>query len=205
MAAAAPVAVRMPLAPEDAARADFYALLARLLGNGPDGALLAQLAAARPLPAGTPLAPAWQALVDASSVMDADAGLLEYERLFAGLGKAPVSIYAGSYSGAHAVGHPRVRIQADLAAAGLEHRVTTEPEDHFATLFDAMRILVGGTAQRPPAALERQRAFFDSHVRASAPRLFAALGKAHEANYYRKVAALGAAFIAVEGEAFQLE
>ena len=46
MAAAAPVAVRMPLAPEEAARADFYALLGRLFASGPDRALLAQLAAA---------------------------------------------------------------------------------------------------------------------------------------------------------------
>ena len=205
MAAAAPVALRMPLAPEEAARGDFYALIARLLARGPDAALLTQLGAAPPIPGDTPLAKAWQALVDASRAMDAEAASEEYDDLFSAPGKAPVSIYAGYYSGASAVAHPRVRIQQDLAAAGLEHRVTTEPEDHFAAIFDALRVLVGGTPQRAPATIARQREFFDAHVRPSAAKFFAALAGAKQANYYRRVAAFGAAFVAVEGEAFQLD
>lgn len=205
MAAAAPVALRMPLAPEEAARSDFYALLARLFANAPDATLLAQLGAARTIPGDTPLAKSWQALVEASGAMDADAAGEEYESLFASVGVAPVSIYAGFYSGASAVSHPRVRIQEDLAAVGLEHRVTTEPEDHFAALFEAMRALVGGTGNRAPATIERQRNFFDAHVRPSAPKFFAALAKAKQGNYYRRVAAFGAAFVAVEGEAFLLD
>ena len=205
MAAAAPVALRMPIAPEEAARADFYALFARLFANGPDAALIAQLAAARPIPGETPLAKSWQALVDASGAMDADAAREEYDALFATLGKAPVSIYAGHYTGASAVAHPRVRIQEDLAAAGLEHRSTTEPEDHFAAVFEAMRALVGGTPNRAPATIARQREFFDMHVRPSAQKFFGALAKAKQANYYRRVAAFGAAFVAIEGEAFLLD
>ena len=38
-----------PLAPEDQARADFYALLARLYADPPDAALLAAIARAAPL------------------------------------------------------------------------------------------------------------------------------------------------------------
>lgn len=208
VAAAAPVAVHRPLPPEEAARADFYALLSRLFHDAPDGALLATLAAAPSLPpeGDAQLAAAWRNLVDASSVMDADAAREEYEDLFAGVGKARVSIYSGFYTGAASADHPRVKIQDDLAALGLgrpDH--VTEPEDHFAGLFDVMRVLVAGGAGRSPASLAEQRRFFAAHVEPGAARFCKAVGSAPEANYYRHVAALGAAFMALESESFQLD
>jgi TorA maturation chaperone TorD len=116
-----------------------------------------------------------------------------------------VSIYAGFYSGAPAVDHPRVRIQADLAQLGLAPQVATEPEDHFGVIFDAMRVLVAGGAGRGPAPLAEQRRFFERHLRPGAARFLAAVGAAKEANYYRRVAALAAAFVALETESFQLD
>ncbi|HSS28896.1 MAG TPA: molecular chaperone TorD family protein, partial [Usitatibacter sp.] len=144
------IRVERPLAAEEAARGDFYALLARFFGSAPDGELLASLAAAGPLPEGShaDLARAWRDLTAAASAMDGPAADEEYDVLFGGMGKAAVSIYAGAYSGATAVEHPRVRIQRDLAAAGLAHHAPTEPEDHFAALFDAMRVLATGGAGR---------------------------------------------------------
>src|ERR1700694_4760452 len=99
------------LPPEEAARGDFYALLARMLHTAPDGALLANLAAAPPIPfeGDAELAKAWQDLVNASSAMDAEAAADEFEALFFGVGKAAVSVYAGFYGGAPAADHPRVR------------------------------------------------------------------------------------------------
>jgi len=205
MAAVAPVAMHRALAAEEAARADFYALLARLLGSAPDGALLQMIAHAGPLAGHSELALAWRTLVDASSAMDENAAGDEYQALFGGLGKSPVSIYAGHYSGAVAVGHPRIRVQRDLEALGLAHRSTTQPEDHIAALFDAMRVLAAGGAGRGPAKLEEQRRFFDAHVKPAAGKFFATLAGAKEANYYRRVAALGAAFLAIEVESFQLD
>jgi len=144
-AATAPVAVHRALPAEEAARAHFYALLARLVVAPPDGALLHAIAQAEPLAGPGELASAWQALVDASSVMDADAAAEEHEALFATLGKADVPLYAGYYSGATAVDHPRVRIRADLVALGLAPRPdSTEPEDHLGGLFEAMRVLIAG-------------------------------------------------------------
>jgi TorA maturation chaperone TorD len=207
-AVAAPVAMRRAAAPEDAARANFYALLARLCAAAPDQALLAALANAEPLPAdGDPaLARAWRNLVDASSVMDADAAAEEYEQLFCGVGKAEISIYSGFYSGAPSIDHPRVRLQADLAAFGLAHRdEVTEPEDHFAGLFEAMRVLAAGGLGREPAALTDQKRFFTAHLEPSAAKFFAAIGSSPKANYYRNVAALGAAFVALESASFQLD
>ena len=207
-AVAAPIAVRRPLPPEDAARGNFYALLARLLHSGPDGALLGSLANAGPLAADgdAALARAWQGLVDASSAMDADAAAEEYEQLFVGMGKAPVSIYAGFYGGAPAIDHPRVRIQQDLAALGLGRPASvTEPEDHFAGLLDVMRVLVAGGAGRDPAPLAEQRRFYEAHLKPGIGRFYAQLRTADAANYYRHVAALGAAFNDLESESFQLD
>lgn len=207
-AAAAKVEVQRRLPAEEAARGDFYALIARLLHNGPDGALLARLAEADPIPAdGDPaLAKAWQGLVDASAAMDADAATEEYERLFVGVGKARVSLYAGYYSGALSIDHPRVRLQAHLARLGLaRNEAANEPEDHFAALFDVMRVLVAGGAGRFAAPVEEQRLFFEVHVKPGAAKFLTALEKAPEANYYRRVAAFAAAFLALEIEAFNLD
>lgn len=208
MEAVAQVALHRALPPEEAARGDFYALLARLLASGPDAALLRSIAGAQPMPVegDATLAKAWQDLIDASSVMDPDAAMDEYDALFAGVGKSAVSIYAGFYSGAMAIDHPRVRIQADLAALGLtRRRNTTEPEDHFAGLFEVMRVLVAGGAGRSSATVAEQRRFFETHLQPGVGKFFAALGSAKDANYYRKVAGFGAAFMALESESFLLD
>ncbi len=205
---AAPVAIHRALPPEEAARGDFYALLARLFHDAPDAALLATIAAADPIPAegDAALAKAWQDLVHASSAVDVDAAHEEYEGLFIGMGKSPVSLYAGFYSGAPSIDHPRVRIQKDLAALGLARPDSvTEPEDHYAGLFDVMRVLVAGGAGRSPAALAEQRRFYDAHLLPGATRFFAAVGRAPGANYYRHVAAVGAAFTTLETESFTLD
>ena len=207
--AAIPVsAVHRAAAPEDVARGDFYALLARLVHAAPDGALLANLAAAEAIPAeGDPaLAQAWQGLIHASSAMDADAAHEEFEALFEGVGKSEVSCYAGFYGGAPAIDHPRVRIQADLAALKLARpEAIAEPEDHYAALLDVMRVLAAGGAGRGPAPLAEQKRFFQAHIEPGLAKFFAAVGRAPRANYYRHVAAVGAAFAALETESFQLD
>ena len=204
-AVAAPVTLHRPLPPEEAARADFYALLGRLLQSPPDGALLAQLARAPAIEGDSELARAWRGLVQASGAMDADAAAFEHESLFAGFGKAKVSIYAGFYARGTTPEHPRVRILRDLAELGLAPACPTEPEDHFAALFEAMRVLVAGGAGRDPAPLEVQKRFHETHLAAAWPRFAQALAAAEDANYYRHVAALAAAFAALEAESFKLE
>ncbi len=205
-ALAAPIALHRPLPAEEAARGDFYALLARFFVAPPDAAFLRNLASAPLVEGPGALGDAWRALVEASSAMDADAAAEEYEALFAGVGKARVSLYAGHYSGAAAIDHPRVRIQADLAVLGLgRHDSVTEPEDHFAGLFEAMRVLVAGGAGRSPATLAEQRRFFEAHVEPGGARFCAAVCRVAESNYYRTVGAFAAAFLALESESFQLD
>jgi len=210
MSVAAPARVQMhrPLAPEDQARADFYALLARLLRGAADDALLASIAASGEFPSdGDPaLARSWNALVSAASVMDADAATEEYQRVFEGMGAAEVSIYSAFYIGATAVDHPRVKLLGDLAELGLARRETVvEPDDHWAALLDVMRVLVAGGAGRSPAAVAEQRRFYQSHLAPGLAAFFKATQDAPSANFYRKVADLGLAFEALETEAFHLD
>lgn len=207
-AVASPVSVHRPIAPEEAARGDFYALLARLFRDPPDAQLLALIAAAPQLPAdgNALLAAAWRDLTSASSAMDPDAAAEEYEVLFVGMGKSEVSIYAGFYAGAPAIDHPRVRLQRDLAELGLAPRAqVSEPEDHFAGLFEAMRVLAAGGAGREPAPVAEQKRFFEAHLKPAAPRFLESVGRSAKANYYRVVAAFAAAFVSLEAESFQLD
>ena len=204
-AAVAPVSTERMLAPEEAARGDFYALLAGLFVTSPSQSFLAQLAAAGPLEGDPVLARAWQGLVDASKAMDADAAAYEYDEIFAAVGKAPVSIYAGYYLGAPAIDHPRVRLQAALAELGLARPArVSEPEDHIGGLFEVMRVLVAGAPGRKPAPLAEQKRFFETYLERAAAGFFAALAVAPQANYYRHAAAVGAAFMALESQSFLL-
>jgi TorA maturation chaperone TorD len=204
-AAVAPVSVARLLPPEEAARGDFYALLAALLVRAPSAGLLANLAAAAPIEGDPALARAWRGLVEASSAMDADAAAMEHEELFAAVGKAPVSIYAGHYVGAPAIDHPRVRLQAVLAELGLSRAErVSEPEDHIGALLEVMRVLVAGAPGRQPAPLSEQKRFYQGYVEAAATAFFKALAEAPQANYYRHAAAVGAAFMALESQSFSL-
>ena len=206
--AAARVELHRPLPPEEAARGDFYALLGRLAYSAPDQALLSALANAEPIPPSGDgeLSRAWEALSRASSAMDTDAAAEEYEALFIGMGKAPVSLYAGYYIGAPAADHPRVRLRADLAAFGLGWREeNTEPEDHLAALFEVMRVLVAGGRGRDPAPIAEQKRFFEAFLAVGAREFFLAMARAEKANYYRRVAGLGLAFLAIEAESFELD
>lgn len=200
--------VSRPLPVEEQGRANVYALLGRLLAAAPDAALLKAISGAGGvLDEGDPtLALAWTNLAAASSVMDPEAVREEYGTLFEGVGSAQVSIYSAFYVPALAIDHPRVRIHGDLAALGLAPREhATEPEDHWAGLFEVMRVLVAGGAGRGPAPLAAQREFFQSHLEPGAAKFFRAVQAAPAANYYRTVAALGLAFVALETESFHLD
>ena len=115
--------VRGP-APEDSARADIYALLARLLYAGPDAAVLAAIAAADHLAAQseTPFPLAWRDLQRASVVADAVAVADEYTRLFVGVGRAPVSIYASHYLTENFKELTLVHLRQELDRLGLARR-----------------------------------------------------------------------------------
>ncbi len=202
------------LAPEDQARADFYALLGRLFADAPDAALLAAIAAAPPLAAVTddPDAPppclpaAWDALRAASAAMTAEAAADEYNDLFVGVGKCEVNLHGSHWIAGFMLEKPLVELRATLAELGLAARAASPVlEDHLAALCETMRTLIAGQGGRPPSALAVQRAFFDRHI---APWVFAccdAISESPVANYYRRVAELMHCFVAVERDSFAID
>ena len=211
----APLVLQRRLEPEDQARADFYALLARLFTDAPDAALLSGIAHAAALSptassaattdVATDLAAAWDGLRAASAAMDAEAASAEFQALYIGVGRSEVSLYASHYLGPQS-GRPLAEIRRALAELGLVRRPdSSEFEDHLAVLLETMRMLVAGDAERPPAEITRQRAFFQSHLAPWASDCCAATMQSPVANYYRHVAQFARCFLALERDSLAMD
>lgn len=85
------------LAPEDQARANFYGLISRLFYAPPDAALLAALGSADELEAEDEvLARSWRELCQAAAGTDAETLRDEYDSVFVGTGKAPITLYTSA-------------------------------------------------------------------------------------------------------------
>jgi TorA maturation chaperone TorD len=195
------------LEPEDQARADFYALLARLYAAGPDAPLLAAIAAAPPLDAaavasdddgsGSQLAAAWDRLRAASAAMDPDAATQEY---------VDVYLHGSHWLTGFMMEKPLAELRADLAALGLARRPeVTMLEDHLSALCETMRILIGGQGERRPAPVPEQRRFFEARIAPWANDCCAAIENCPLANYYRRVAEFTRFFMAIERDALAME
>ncbi len=210
----ASVTLHHRLLPEDQARAEFYALLARLFADAPDPSLLAALAGAPPLATSTHnvdggsadgLASTWDALRAASAAMDPEAARDEFQALFVGVGRSEVSLYASHYLGPQS-GRPLAEIRASLAALGLARRPeSSEFEDHLALVLETMRMLVAGEGERRPTTVDVQREFFERHILPWAQECCTAISTNSVANYYRRVAEFAQCFVALERDSFAIE
>jgi len=194
------------LSDEDLARADHYALLARLFFAAPDAVLLAGLVdAGSAFAAGdSAFAQAWAKLADAARATDGQAVRDEYEALFYGIGRPEVMLYGSYYLAGFLMEEPLAHLREDLAGLGLRRRGgVAETEDHVAALAEVMRHLV---VTGPDAAgLARQRAFFVRHLQPWYGRLADALEASPQAHFYARVGALARAFFDIESEAFRME
>ena len=198
-------AVHSDLLPEDRARADQYALLARLFYRGPDEALLAAISEsaihdqAESSVAGD-VTQAWAAVVSAASRADCIAVQQEYDRVFIGTGMAAVTPYASFYLGDTGREKVLVRLRDDLASFGLARNETAaEPEDHFAGLFDVMRHLV--LAGSDDASLARQQQFFARYIERAYPLFCDAAICCEAASFYSLVARFAKTFLFVDASA----
>jgi len=201
-----PIASGPALDDEDRARADLYALLARLYYQGPDAEVLALIAKAGAEIAPeteSPFAAALHALAAAASSADPAAVRQEYDDLFVGTGRAEVSLYATYYLAETGREKILVALRTELAAMELSRKETSrEPEDHLAGLFDVMRHLVERDSL--DAALQDQRRFFGQFIDPFYPAFCAAVEKSERAEFYAGVAALTLAFLDVETEAMKI-
>jgi TorA maturation chaperone TorD len=215
-AESAAITLHHRLEPEDQARADFYALLARLYAEPPDAALLRAIATAAPLevvadsgvtdPSEEGLAAAWDMLRAASAAMDADAATDEYNNLFVGVGKCEVNLHASHWLTGFMMEKPLADVRATLARLGLSRRAGVSlVEDHLAALLETMRILIAGEGDRRPAAVNVQQEFFDRHIAAWVFACCSAMRNSLVANYYRRVAQFTISFLALERDSFAIE
>ena len=192
----------MSLASEEEARANFYALLARLFYAPPDEGLLKALAGADELDAeDETLAARWRELIAAAALTPAEAVREEYDSVFVGTGKAPVTLYVCAYSIRYTNETPLAGLRADLAALGLGRREQAgEPEDHIAALCETMRHLIA-QQQRP---LEEQQRFFERWMRPNYEALCSAIEASERTSFYRHVAHMAKAFFSLEQAAFEM-
>jgi TorA maturation chaperone TorD len=209
--AAASTATRGPLHKEDQARADFYALLARLFAAAPDTNLLRSIAEAEDLAVETgedtarKLAESWRMLKAASAAMDAEAAAQEYVDLFVGVGKSEVSLHAAAYMRS-AGGSVLAEIRSELAQLGLGRQAGIDVyEDHLAAVFETMRVLIAGAPGLAPRTVSEQQPYFGAYVAPWVPGCCAAIIASPIANYYRRVAEFTEYFMAIERDSFAMD
>lgn len=208
-AATSPVAVHPNLAPEDRARGEFYAVLARLFASAPDAELLRLIAVAPELPSDegdSDLPRAWNRLRDASSVMEAEAADDEYTTLFIGVGRSEIDLHASHWIGAAKAEKPLVAVRADLARLGLARLTDVNIyEDHLSVLLETMRVLILGSPGRVPGTIAEQQAFFAAHITPWVDACCDAINDKPVASYYRCVAQLLKSMLAIERDAFAIQ
>ncbi|HWV52130.1 Cro/CI family transcriptional regulator [Pseudorhodoplanes sp.] len=184
----------------DLARAQEYRLLAALLARAPDAAFLKKLSTLRG--DASPLGLAHIALAEAASTASVDVVEREFFNLFIGVGRGELMPYGSYYLTGFLHERPLARLRDDLNALGIERNEgNAEPEDHAAMLCEIMSGIADGTF---PAEAGSDKRIFENHLAPWIGRFFADLEQAEEANFYRKVGALGRVFVDIEAEAFAL-
>lgn len=201
-------AVAAQVSAEDQARAGWYALLARLLADGPDEKLLQAIAGADELIGAdddAPLALAWNKLQQAAAAIPAEAAQDEHQTLFVGVGASEVSPYASHYLQYVDGTQFLAALRGELIKLGLAaHHGSSQAEDHIAAVLDVMRFLAAGDAETAPADVALQGSFFKHFVASWEHQFFEAVEASKTANFYKRVAQFALVFFAAETESFAL-
>ena len=196
------------MAPEDAARANFYGLIARLFYAPPDRPLLSQLLQAGPMELeaernaeGEGLAAAWSELLEGCRDAVPEALESEHTELFVGTGKAAVTPYLSHYVLRHSNDSPLAALRAQLSAWGIARREDVpEYEDHVSGVCETMRFVIA-VQQRSP---DEQQGFFERFVYRGAAAFCDAVSASNQARFYRPVARFARTFLEVEKSAFEM-
>jgi len=191
---------------EETARAEIYGLLAALYYAPPSAELLAQLrvAVTEAPAAGGFLEEPWRAVVAAARDMTDAQVADEHDRLFGGVGKPEVFLFASHHLAGFLNEKPLAQLRTDLAALGLARDETMpETEDHVSYIFEVMRYLIAGDDVEV-ANLTQQQKFFAAHVQNWLPPMCEAITGHPAARFYAAVAAFTQAFIGVEAQGFDM-
>ena len=149
---------------------------------------------------------AWSKLIAASTAMDEDAAIEEFEKLFMGVGKAAVNLHASHHLTGFMMEQPLADVRSSLAQLGFVRiEMQTMVEDHIAALTEVMRLLIVGGQDVQPASLAEQRKFFTAHLEPWVELCCLAVSKSPLANFYAIVAQLTSSFLQVERDAFAID
>jgi len=190
--------------PEEQARALWYAIVSRLFHAPADRGFLDGLTAigrgAEPEAGESPFLAAWRDLQRACEHADPQALTEEFESLFVGVGKAPVTPYTSAYAAPNAPDRHLLALRDTLSGWGLARQESVfEAEDHVSAVCDTMRWLIA-----QPAAVEDQRAFFLEFVEVGVMAFCGAAIRSPLAVFYAKACAFTEAFLIVEKNAFDM-
>jgi TorA maturation chaperone TorD len=185
---------------DQARRAAFYSLLAGLLRNAPDSDVLAYCLSLDTADQKSELGAAVNTLVLAAKHSEPQRLKDEFHELFIGLGRGELVPYGSWYQTGFLMERPLGQLRADLAKLGFERSDDVhEPEDHIAALMEVMAMLIYEGAPQ-----EQQRLFFETHISSWAKDFMKDLSVAETATFYRSVARLGSAFVAIESQYLNL-
>ncbi|WP_302175220.1 molecular chaperone [uncultured Hydrogenophaga sp.] len=191
---------------EETARAEVYGLLAALYYAPPSPELLSQLrvAVTEAPAAGGFLEEPWRAVVAAAREMTDAQVAEEFDRLFGGVGKPEVFLFASHHLSGFLNEKPLAQLRSDLAALGLARDETMpETEDHVSYIFEVMRYLIAGDDVEV-ANLTQQQKFFAAHVQSWLPLMCEAVIAHPAARFYAALTAFTQAFVGVEAQGFDM-
>ena len=195
-------APRQGIAEEDRARADLYGFLSALLAGPPDRDLLKRTSALTG--DATPLGEAIGALAKIAAAKSPSAVEREFTDLFIGLGRGELLPYASYYMTGFLNEKPLASLRQDMALSRISRAPNVyEPEDNIASLMEMMAGLITG-AFGQPAAIPRQREFFNRHIAPWAKHFFTDLEAAKGSVFYAPVGAIGRIFMDIERDAFRM-
>jgi TorA maturation chaperone TorD len=181
-------------------RAQEYALLARLLRDPPDAALLKQIGQLQGDE--TALGTAHRELAEVAKRTNAADVEREFFGLFIGVGRGELLPYASYYVTGFLHERPLARLRQDLSRFGIVRAEgVVEPEDHAGILCEVMAGLASGEL---PAPQESSRTIFENHIAPWMGRFFADLERAEATELYKHVGTVGRIFIEIEADAFAL-
>jgi TorA maturation chaperone TorD len=187
--------------PEEAARANFYGLIARLFYAAPDAQLISELLNSPGIEGEGGLGAAWRVMIEGSRTAFPAALENEHTELFIGTGKAEVTPYLSHYVLRHTNDTPLVALRQQLAAWGIGRREgVPEYEDHISSVCETMRFAIA-VQQRSP---EEQKMLFERFLYRGALRFCDAVSASAKARFYVPVAQFARAFFEVENAAFEM-
>ena len=191
-----------PLEQEQQYRAAAYGMLAALLRDVPDAALLEQVSKFVDVDeGGDEMALSMSLLGLAAKRRSIESINDEYHALFIGIGRGELVPYGSFYLTGFLMEKPLGDLRDDLDRLGFEREVEVhEPEDHVAALCEVMAMLI-----QDGSSIDTQRVFFTTHINSWFQQFFTEMSAASNAVFYKAVSRFGTAFLEIEKRYLSVE